>query len=134
MTRKNILVRNQLQGWQRCTELCVDLKTMLHSDSYVRKGKQYHGVLRRDHDADIDDEFRCRDAHFTFRETQAPKTYRHNPYVYRGEYITITRRQDGTLRLNFRLLPTGPGFKVERYAMGVANELMWALSGLVGED
>ena len=124
------IAREVLLGWNRTTELCVDLKTQLRSDTYVRKGKTYRGVLRRDHDADIED-FRCRDAHFTFIETVAPSDGKRNPHVFRGKYITITQRDDGTLRPNFRPLPNGPDFSAERYALGVANELMWALEGLV---
>ena len=41
---------------------------------------------------------------------------------------------DGTYRPNFRPMPIGKDFNVERYAAGVANELLWALEGLVGED
>ena len=35
-------------GWHRNTELCVDLKTLLRSDSRLEAGKSYTGVLRRD--------------------------------------------------------------------------------------
>jgi len=30
-------------------------------------------------------------------------------------------------------MPTGDGFNVERYAIGVCNELLWGLTGLVEE-
>ena len=120
------------KGWHRNTELSVDLKTMLRSDKRMQTGKEYQGVLRRDSDAFIDD-FVCRDAHFTFVETQ-PWTCKRNPRVFKGRYITITRRQDGTLRPNFRPVKMDAGFSPERYAAGVATELMWALEGLVGEN
>ena len=109
------------------TELCCDIKTILHSDRTMRTGRDYQGVLRRDHDADIDD-FRCRDAHYTFVETVA-WTEKRNPRVYKGKYITITRRPDGTLRPNFRPLPAN--MSVERYAFGVYIELHKALEGLI---
>ena len=119
------------KGWHRHTELSVDLKTMLRSDKRMQTGKEYQGVLRRDSDAFIDD-FVCRDAHFTFVET-LPWTCQRNPRVFKGRYITITRRQDGTLRPNFRPVKMDAGFSPERYAAGVATELMWALEGLVEE-
>ena len=119
------------KGWHRHTELSVDLKTMLRSDKRMQTGKEYQGVLRREADAFIDD-FVCRDAHFTFVET-LPWTCQRNPRVFKGRYITITRRQDGTLRPNFRPVKMDAGFSPERYAAGVATELMWALEGLVGE-
>ena len=51
-----------------------------------------------------------------------------------GKHITMTRRDDGTLRLNFRPLKTGTGFSLERYALGVYNEICMALEGLVEEE
>jgi len=32
--------------WNRSTELCVDLKTILRSDPVMKTGKAYHGTLR----------------------------------------------------------------------------------------
>ena len=124
------IVEDVLQGWNRSTELCCDVKTILHSDRTLKTGKDYQGVLRRDHGADID-EFRCRDAHYTFIET-LPWTAKRNPRVYKGKYITITRRDDGTLKPNFRPLPAN--MSVERYAFGVYIELHKALEGLIEEN
>ena len=114
------------KGWKLNTEVCIDLKTLLSSDSRLKAGKSYTGVLRRD---ELCEEFRYEE-HFTFTET-LPWTAKRNPRVYVGKYITITRRDDGTLRPNFRPLPAGRGFNIEKYACGVANELLWALGGLV---
>ena len=120
-----------LRGWNHNTDLSVDLKTVLHSDRYMKTSKEYQGVLRRDHGADIED-FRCRDAHYTFVETVPTLTGKRNPHVFVGEYITITRREDGTLRPNFKPLPKiGNDFSAVRYAVGVSNELLWALEGLL---
>ena len=94
------IIGEMLQGWHRNTELSVDLKTILRSDVRMKTGKAYQGVLRRDTDAEIED-FRCHDPHFTFTET-VPWFSKRNPRVFVGKYITITRKDDGTLRLNFR--------------------------------
>ena len=102
------------------TELCVDVKTILRSDRVSKIGKSYQGVFTRD-----------TDEHFTFLET-VPAACKRNPQVYVGQYITITRRDDGTLRPNFRPIPKD--LSLERYATGVANELLWALEGLVEEE
>ena len=51
--------------------------------------------------------------------------------MFRGKYITITRQDNGTLRLNFRPLKMDGDFSPVRFALGVSNELMWALEGLV---
>ena len=124
------IVEDVLQGWNRSTELCCDVKTILHSDRTLKTGKDYQGVLRRDHGADID-EFRCRDAHYTFIE-MLPWTMKRNPRLYKGKYITITRRPDGTLKPNFRPLPAN--MSVERYAFEVYRELRQALTGLIEEN
>ena len=123
------IVSEMLQVWNNNTHLSVDLKTQLHSDHYMKPGKSYQGVLRRDIECD---EFLYGE-HFTFVETEAPATGKRNPHVFRGKHITITRRDDGTYRPNFRPVKVGAGFNVGRYAAGVANELLWALEGLIGE-
>ena len=117
------------QGWNNNTHLSVDLKTQLRSDRIAKVGKSYTGVLRRETEYE---EFRC-DDRFVFTETVPPTAGKRNPHVFDGLYITVTRRDDGSLRLNFKELKVGAGFNVERYAAGVANELLWALESLVGE-
>ena len=123
------IVTEMLQGWHRNTELCVDLKTILRSDRTMKTGKEYQGVLRRDSDAEVE-EYRCHDPHFTFVETQ-PWLSRRNPRVFSGKFINVTRREDGSLRLNFRPLKMDGDFSVERYALYVYNEICIALEGLI---
>lgn len=118
--------------WHANTELGCDVKTFLRSDKRMLVNKAYPGVLRLDAEADID-EFLCRDAHMTFIETVPMSAGKRNPHVFDGQYITVTRRGDGSLRLNFKELKMGAGFKVERYALGVYNELCMALEGLIEE-
>ena len=124
------ILQEMYMGWNVNTDLGVDMKSLLHSDRSMRIGKEYRGVLRLDHEADID-EFRCQDAHYTFVETLPQSAGKRNPHVFRGKFITVTRRDDGMLRLNFRPLKDDKDFSVYRYALGVFNELMWALEDLV---
>ena len=124
------IVKELLQGWNRNTELAVDLKTIMRSDRRMKTGKEYQGVLRRDSDADIED-FRCRDAHYTFIETVRQSAEKRNPHIFDGKFITVTRRDDGSLRPNFRPLKVDKDFSVYRYALGVFNELMCALEDLI---
>ena len=126
------LVSEMLQGWNRSTELCVDLKTYLRSDAVMKTGKEYQGVFRRDSDSEVD-EFLARDAHYTFIET-LPWTMKRNPRVFRGKYITITRRDDGTLKPNFKPVKMDEYFNVDNYAFEVYRELRQALTGLVEEN
>ena len=114
-------------GWHNNTHLCVNVKTLLRSDRRMKTGKDYSGVLRLD--TEVDD-YRY-DEHFSFIETVPPREGKRNPHVFDGRFITVTRRNDGSLRLNFKQLETGAGFNVGRYALGVYNEICMALEGLV---
>ena len=120
---------SEKQGWNPNTHLSVDLKTLLRSDSKMKTGKNYQGILRRD---EVCEEFRY-DEHFTFVETVPQTAGKRNPHVFDGKYITVTRRDDGSLRLNFKELPKGANFNLERFALGVYNELCLALGGLIEE-
>ena len=118
------------QGWHANTELGCDVKTILRSDRRMQTDKSYQGVLRLDSEG-IADEFLYRDPHYTFIETLPQTAGKRNPHVFDGQYITVTRRDDGSLRLNFKELPKGANFNLERFALGVYNELCLALGGLV---
>ena len=120
------------QDWHTNTELGCDVKTILRSDRKMKVGKEYQGIFRLDSEG-IADEFLCRDPHLTFIETEPQKGAKRNPRVFNGKYITVTRRDDGSLRLNFKELPKGVNFNLERFALGVYNELCLALGGLVEE-
>jgi len=123
---------NKEQGWHKNTELCVNLKTLLRSDVHMKVGKEYQGVLKLDSES-IVDEFLYRDTHYTFTETVHLTAGKRNPHVFDGEFITVTRRDDGSYRLNFKPLKTGADFSLERYALGVYNEICIALGGLIEE-
>ncbi len=100
------------------TDLCVDLKTILRFDPLAVIGRSYLGVLTHDK---VD--------HYTFTETT--NAGKRNPHVFVGKFITITRRDDGTLRLNFRPVDMKHDFCPSEYASHVANELFWALTSLL---
>ena len=120
------ILSEMLQGWHRNTELSVDLKTILSSDRRLKAGKDYHGILRRDVDYD---EFRT-DEHFTFVET-LPWSRKRNPRLFNGNYISITRQDDGTLRPNFKPMKIDEHFSADSYAFKVYLELLKALLGLI---
>ena len=121
--------KNNEKVWNNNTHLSVNLKTQLRSDRYARSGKNYPGILRRDVECD---EF-LYDEHFTFVETVPQAPQKRSPRVYDGDYITVTRRADGSYHPNFKPMKVGKDFSVARYASGVGNELLWALEGLVGK-
>ena len=120
------------EGWHLDTEFACDLKTILSSDTRMKTGREYRGVLKRDSDAVVD-EFLYRDAHFTFIETLPPAACRGNPRLFDGKYVTLTRWNDGTIRLYFKKLRTDDDFTVDGYALAVCNEIRLALKGLVKE-
>lgn len=100
------------------TDLCVDLKTILRFDPLAVIGRSYLGVLTHDK---VD--------HYTFTETS--NAGKRNPHVFVGKFITITRRDDGSLRINFRPVDMKHDFNPATYASHVANELLWSLSSLL---
>ena len=109
------------------------MKTMLRSDVRMKVGKDYQGVLRLDSEGVVE-EYLSRDPHFTFVET-LPWSTKRNPRVFRGRYISVTRRDDGSLRLNFKPMPKlGADLSVDNYAFEVYRELRQALIGLVEEE
>ena len=55
-----------------------------------------------------------------------------NPQVFDGRYITVTRRDDGSLRPNFKPMPTTARLSVDNYAFEVYRELRGALKGQFG--
>lgn len=115
------------QGWHRNTELSVDLKTILRTDERLQAGKDYLGILRRD----VECEDYYYDEHITFVETELRNTCKRNPHVFKGKYITVTRRDDGSVHPNFKPLKIDEDFSLEKYISSVANELLWALEGLI---
>ena len=123
------MYKNNEKVWNNNTHLSVNLKTQLRSDRRAKTGKGYQGVLQLDEESTVD-EYLSRDEHFTFTET-LPWNMKRNPRVFNGKYISVTRQDDGTYRLNFKPLKVDEGFSVERYAFGVYRELHQALNGLV---
>lgn len=104
------------------TEPCVDVKFFTFKQGRLEVGTTLPGILTRDGEE-----------HFTFRETQTSTAGKRNQQVFYGKFITITRRDDGTLRPNFKPVKMEKGFSASSYATGVANELLWALTSLLGK-
>lgn len=114
---------NEEQGWNRNTDLAMNVKTILRTDRSTKIGKGYTGVLTRD-----------REDHYRFIETLYPTAGKRNLRVFDGEYITVTRRDDGSLRPNFKPMKVQADFSIDSYAIGVCNELRRALKGLIEEE
>ena len=115
-----MFTKKLIKKWNRTTELCVDVKTILRSDCISQIGKDYPGVLKRDSED-----------HYTFIETIPSTNGKRNPHVFKGQYITVTRNDDGSLRPNFKPIRVNESFSVEQYADDVSGEIILALEGLV---
>ena len=76
---------------------------------------------------------RDKEGHYSFVETIGLTDGKRNPHVFFGRHITITRRDDGTYRLNFKPLKMDADFSVDIFAIEVYEELRKALKGLVGK-
>lgn len=122
----------EAQGWHTNTDFGCDVKTFLRSDRRMVVGKEYQGIFRCDSDATVE-EFRSRDPHYTLVEAKTMWIGKRNLHVFDGKYISVTRQDNGGLRLNFKKLEIGENFSVEKYALGVFNEICMALEGLVEE-
>lgn len=112
------------------TELCIDLKTKLQNEVLMKPGKKYPGILRRDV---VSEDYGFDDSHYTFIETLPPTAGKRNPHVFDGKLITVTRRDDGSYRPNFKPMKVDADFSIVAYAYGVAKELIKALKDLVEE-
>ncbi len=112
------------------TYLAVNLKVKMFRDAHLKLGKDYIGVLC--HDVP-EDSVGGDDDHFTFTETYPMNVRKRNPQVFSGEYITVTRRSDGSYRINFKSFYLKKGFDVIAFANGVASEIKKALKGLIGK-
>ena len=113
------------------TELCINLKTKLQTDARMKPGKKYLGVLKLDAG---NTEEGYEDRHCTFIETLPSNTGKRNPHVFVGEYITMTRCDDGCPRFNFRPMKADRDLSPEGYALAVANEIVQGLNGLVEKE
>ena len=131
MEEKNIhSKKTNLNGWNTNTDLGCDIKTILHSDRKMKAGKSYQGILKLDQEGTID-EFLSRDPHYTFVEA-LPWSMKRNPRVFDGKYISITRQDNGALRLNFKQMPKlDTNLSFERYTFGVYLELHKGLKCLI---
>ena len=66
------------------------------------------------------------------KEVKVPLTVCHrNVHLFIGQYVTLTCRPNGSLRLNFKNLKIDTDFSVETYCLEVANEIRMALKGLI---
>ena len=104
--------------------LCCDLQIQLQNDSLPLPGKEYLGILRRK----LQGEGNFYGDMYEFTEVASLSTVvRRNVHLFQGQYVTLTRRPDGSPRLNFRNLKIDTDFDIETYCFEVVNEIRQAL-------
>lgn len=110
--------------------LCVDLQINLLDDNLVMPRKKYLGILR----SKLPTEGNINGDQLEFTEVEAPLTsYRRNLHIFEGNYVTITLRPDGSLRLNFRKAELD-GINIDTFCLEVANEIRQALKSVIGKS
>lgn len=112
----------EAEGWKRNTDLCMDVKTFLRSDSIAEVGKEYKGIIKRDGES-----------HYCFIEMADAKVNKRNPYVFAGKTLNVTSHSDGSYSLNLKKVKIGNGFPLEEYADTIHAEIISGLKGLVEE-
>lgn len=96
------------------TNLCVDLKTVMQKDALLVKGQCYKGLMTRDGED-----------HFLFEETCSRGTV-HNPKLYDGEFLSMTRHSNGRYQCHLKTMKDG--VDKDAYALNVYSELKNALN------
>ena len=113
--------RQDNSGLHPNTELCTELKTLTRQPGRMDEGVALPGLLTRDGEE-----------HYTFIQTLLPSAGKRNPRVFDGRCITVTIKDDGTPRLNFKPLKETESLDVDTFANTVADELRRSLSNLLG--
>ena len=104
------------------TEPCCQLKLLTREPGRLPVGAYLFGTIVHD-----------RESHFTFEETPLQAAGKRNPRVFNGQFITITRWDDGSYHPNFKAMKMDKGFSSGSYAIGVYFELIEALKSLIEE-
>ena len=130
------------------TELCVDLKTILLNDPVMKMNMAYSGTLVKDGEEHFlfksdawmqkavdkvlscDDDVTSKPYDLTTSEPAiltTSKPEKRNEHIFKGNCITLTVRDDGMPRLNFKEVNWTDGFNYYLYALDVMDEVTKAL-------
>ena len=105
------------------TELCVDLKLQTRQPHRMNLGDILGGILTRDGED-----------HYSFLEggDQMKAAPQRNPHVYRGQFVNVNQRDDGTRYPTFNRPHYTKEFTFHDFCREAAAELL-AVAGLVGK-
>ena len=96
--------------------ICVDLKTVMQSETHLTIGHCYRGMLSR-----------TGEDKFLFEETVSERTIRHNPKLYKGKYVSLIHMQNGRYGVYMRTIDPSVTIDRKELAFKVYSELMEAL-------
>lgn len=105
------------------TELGVDIKVMTRQPGRMPVGEYLPGMLTRDGED-----------HFLFVESAAKERVapRRNPRIYRGRFVNVVRRADGSLVLTFNRPVLTEEFSFRDFCLAAVQELL-TIIGLLDE-
>ena len=102
---------------KRNTDLCVDLKTVMHSEVVLKQGKSYTGILTRD-----------AESHYLFEETLRKMRTNGNPKLFDGHYVSMVKQKNGRYQCHLKGFDPGKVENRHELAVSVCNELLEAFS------
>ena len=100
---------------KRNTDLCVDLKTVMHSEVVLKQGKSYTGILTRD-----------AESHYLFEETLRKMRANGNPKLFDGHYVSMVKQKNGRYQCHLKTMDEH--FDRKNFAFAVYSELTAAMA------
>lgn len=106
------------------TELCIDLKLMTRQPGRMPVGGCLPGFLTRDGEY-----------HYRFVEnaSERKRVVHRNPRIYKGEFVNVIRRADGSPILTFNRPVLTEEFSFRDFCLAAVQELL-AIIGLIDEE
>ncbi len=98
------------------TNFCVDLKTVMQTDSLLNEGQCYNGILTRDGES-----------HFRFEEAARKGRPPRNPKLFDGKFVSMVRMQNGRYQLHLKTMDIAD-FDRDTFAFSVYSEINNALN------
>lgn len=99
------------------TEPCTVLKLLTREPGRMPVGAYINGTIEHDSEE-----------HYTFIEDSLqdmkPVNVQRNPRVYKGEFINVVSKEDGTMRPTLKYPKYTEGFGFQDYCIAVAKELI----------
>ncbi len=99
------------------TEPCTVLKLLTREPGRMPVGAYINGIIEHDSEE-----------HYTFTEDSLqdmkPMNVQRNPRVYKGEFINVVSKEDGTKRPTLKYPKYTEGFGFQDYCIAVAKELI----------